>query len=218
VQGMVRLLGKSAGNGNSKFLHRVEVANQQTVRLGRLVDDLLDVSRISLGRLSLQAEQLDLSQLAADIMERYGAQARAARCPLTLDAAPNVIASLDRLRMEQVLANLVTNAIKYGAGKPIEVTVSSSGDVAQLAVRDHGMGIQPADVSRIFGRFERAVPSRHYGGLGLGLYISRQIVEAHGGEIAVTSEPGEGSLFVVTLPRYRDRAIGSQRPSSASGH
>jgi signal transduction histidine kinase len=98
--------------------------------------------------------------------------------------------------------------MKYGAGKPIEVTVAGAGDAATIAVQDHGIGISKVDLDRIFGRFERAVPARNYGGLGLGLYITRQLVEAHGGTIGVTSEPGAGTLFTVELPRrpeYRAR-------------
>jgi signal transduction histidine kinase len=111
------------------------------------------------------------------------------------------------LRLEQVLANLVSNALKYGAGKPVEVGVETSDDRARLSVRDYGIGISRTDTDRIFGRFERAAPVRHYGGLGLGLYITQRIVAEHGGTIHVTSEPGAGSLFVVELPRHLpDRA------------
>ena len=106
----------------------------------------------------------------------------------------------DRLRLDQVLTNLLSNALKFGAGKAIEVTLQETHDEVLLAVRDHGIGISPEHQSRIFGRFERAVPTRHYGGLGLGLWIVRQIVERLGGEIQVESVPGAGSTFMVTLP------------------
>jgi signal transduction histidine kinase len=99
-----------------------------------------------------------------------------------------------------VLVNLLSNAIKYGCGKPIELNVAGSGEHALMQVVDHGIGISPADLQRIFGRFERAVPIRHYGGLGLGLYITQQIVAAHGGTVAVTSTPGNGATFTVELP------------------
>ncbi len=98
--------------------------------------------------------------------------------------------------------NLVSNAIKYGPGKPIDLTVQANGDVVMLSVRDHGIGISLDAQGRIFGRFERAVSTTNYGGLGLGLYIARQVVEAHGGEISVTSAEGEGSTFTVCLPRF----------------
>jgi signal transduction histidine kinase len=108
----------------------------------------------------------------------------------------------DRARLEQVVTNLLSNAVKYGRGQPIEVAVMGADDRARLVVRDQGIGIAPEHLSRIFERFERAVSAHNYGGLGLGLYIVRQIVEAHGGAIHVTSTPGEGSTFVVDLPRH----------------
>src|SRR5204862_5507355 len=110
---------------------------------------------------------------------------------------------IDPLRIEQVVANLVTNAIKYGRGKPIELSVTRNGSVARLRVRDHGIGV-PAEVrERIFDRFTRAVSVREYGGLGLGLFISKDIVEAHGGTIRVTSDSGDGATFEVELPLER---------------
>jgi signal transduction histidine kinase len=107
----------------------------------------------------------------------------------------------DRLRLEQVLENLLSNAFKYGAGQPVEVVVGGGEGRALLSVQDGGVGIAAADVERIFGRFERAAPTRNFGGLGLGLYIARQIVEAHGGSIRLESSPGQGTTFTVDLPR-----------------
>src|SRR5207237_650146 len=104
------------------------------------------------------------------------------------------------LRIEQVLTNLISNALKYGDGKPVTIEVRAEGRAAQIVVRDRGIGISPENLGRIFGRFERAVSARNYGGLGLGLYITRQIVEAHGGSIGVESEQGQGSAFFVELP------------------
>jgi signal transduction histidine kinase len=105
------------------------------------------------------------------------------------------------MRIEQVISNLLSNAVKYGPGKPIEIRVAPTGAMARVTVRDHGIGIAPEAVRRIFGRFERAVSLRHYGGMGLGLYVARQIAEAHAGTIRVDSRPGEGALFVLELPR-----------------
>jgi signal transduction histidine kinase len=107
----------------------------------------------------------------------------------------------DRLRVSQVVTNLVSNAIKYGAGKPILLTFGARGDRAWIQVRDQGIGIDPTDQPQIFERFERAVSSRNYGGLGLGLYIVKRIVEAHGGTIRVESAPGAGSAFWVEIPQ-----------------
>jgi signal transduction histidine kinase len=106
----------------------------------------------------------------------------------------------DRLRVSQVVTNLLSNAVKYGGGKPVEVEFGPRADRAWLQVRDRGIGIEPGDLSQIFERFERAVSSRNYGGLGLGLYIVKRIVESHGGTIRVESTPGEGSAFVIELP------------------
>jgi len=111
-----------------------------------------------------------------------------------------VTGSWDPLRMEQIITNLLSNALKYGAGKPVDVVVQRDGGTARVLVRDRGIGIDPDARERIFGRFERAVSSRHYGGLGLGLFLARRIVEAHGGRIAVDSAPGEGATFAIELP------------------
>jgi signal transduction histidine kinase len=115
-----------------------------------------------------------------------------------------------------VVTNLLANAIKYGRGRPIELSVTQRGGMAQLMMRDHGIGIAPKEVDRIFGRFERAASARHYGGLGLGLYIARQIVAAHGGAIRVDSRPDEGATFTVELPTHQPSAVSNQR--SALSH
>jgi signal transduction histidine kinase len=184
---------------SEKFGRKLASSNRQTARLVALVEDLLDVSRLSLGKLQLRREALDLADVAREVVERHASQATAAGCPLRLEV-DSIRGEWDRLRLEQVLTNLIANAIKYGSGKPIDVVVSGIGATAQLTVRDHGIGISTADLDRIFGRFERAVSGRHYGGLGLGLFISKQIVEAHGGMIRAESEPGAGAAFHVTLP------------------
>ena len=187
-----------------RLAKRIETANRQTVRLSGLVENLLQVSRITTGRLELQREEVNLAELAADAAEHFESAARSAGSPLTV-AAPSspVLGYWDRLRIEQVLANLISNALKYGAGKAVQVSIGESEGIARLTVSDEGIGIAPEDVTRIFGRFERAVSTRHYGGLGLGLFIVRQIVEAHEGEIRVHSKPGEGSEFTVLLPTER---------------
>jgi PAS domain S-box-containing protein len=201
LQGMRHLLSKQGGNDDDRFARKLEGAARQTVRLGRLIDELLDVSRISLGRLSLQPERVDLAEIAREVVEAHAAEARASGCTLRLDGAPSAMGEWDRLRMEQVIGNLIANAVKYGPGQRIEVRIEVCSESARVLVRDHGIGVRPEDARRIFGRFERAVSSTHYGGLGLGLYISEQIVDAHGGTIDVRSEPGQGSVFTVTLPR-----------------
>jgi signal transduction histidine kinase len=124
-----------------------------------------------------------------------------AGCPLKLSSPESQRGKWDRLRLDQIVTNLLSNAMKYGAGQPIEITVAGSPDAVRLEVRDHGIGIAAEHQSRIFDRFERAVSGRNYGGLGLGLWIVRQIVDALGGSIRVRSAAGEGSTFVVELPR-----------------
>ena len=143
---------------------------------------------------------MDLAELARDVVARFHEQLERAGCDLRLTAEEPTRGSWDRALLDQVLTNLISNAIKFGAGAPIDVVVEPRRGSARLTVRDRGIGIATEDVRRIFGRFERAVSARHYGGLGLGLFVSRQIVEAHGGRIAVESRAGEGSTFTVELP------------------
>jgi signal transduction histidine kinase/DNA-binding NarL/FixJ family response regulator len=175
-------------------------ARRQLDRLSRLVANLLDISRVTAQRLQLELATVDLTAAAKDVAEQMAPELARMACPLRLKVNDPVLGRWDAMRVTQIITNLVSNACKYGAGKPIEVAVESSGDRARLTVRDQGIGIAPADTERIFECFERAVSARHYGGLGLGLYITRQVVEAHGGSIGVSSEPGAGSTFVVELP------------------
>jgi signal transduction histidine kinase len=177
------------------------LADRQIRRLTRLVDELLDVSRMHAGRLTLQLERVELTQVVSDTIEQLSGAIAQSGSAVSLRAPKRVVGTWDRLRLEQVVANLLSNAIKFGAGKPVEIAVSQVGRKAVLSVRDHGIGITPDRISQVFGRFERAVSSRSYGGLGLGLYIAHVIVSALGGTISVESVVGEGSTFVVELPR-----------------
>lgn len=179
---------------------RVDMAIRQNDRIGALVERLLDVSRIVSGRLRLEPEPVDLDELTREIAERLGDMAARAGCELRVTSRGSVVGSWDRARIEQVLVNLLTNAIKYGPGRPIDASVERLGAHVELRVHDRGIGVSVEDQQRIFGRFEQAVSPVHYGGLGLGLYITRDIVQAHGGTIDVQSAPGEGSTFVVRLP------------------
>jgi PAS domain S-box-containing protein len=183
-----------------RFLARLERARDNTQRLQRLVEDLLDVSRIASTRLALEPEELDLAELVRTVVQRQQEQVGRTDGALRVHAPATLRGRLDRLRVEQVVSNLLTNALKYGAGQPIDVELTGSGDRAILRVVDRGIGIDAEHQTRIFERFERAVSIRHYGGFGLGLWIARQVVEASGGSIAVESVLGSGSTFTVSLP------------------
>jgi signal transduction histidine kinase len=192
--------------GFDSFRQRTHRAVRQVERLTQLVNRLLEVTRLRDGHLLLEREPLDLRDPVREVVDRLGEQAEQAGCAIALKADQAVEGNWDALAIEQVTINLLTNAIKYGAGKPIEVTVVGDAEGAQLTVRDQGIGVPPDDVAHIFDRFRRAVPARHFGGLGLGLYVARQIVDAHGGRIAVSSQPGVGSSFVVHLPRTGEQS------------
>ena len=199
----LQLLARSAGAGSvasPRLLGDIEVMRRQVKRLADLVNDLLDVSRISTGRLVLNLEAVDLSAVVREVVAQFEPQAAKAGCRLELQVEEHVVGHWDRLRLEQVVVNLLSNAIKYGAGGPVHVRVEADGERARLLVRDEGIGIEPEHLERIFGKFERAVSERHYGGLGLGLYITRQVVEVMGGSVSAESRPGQGASFRVELP------------------
>ena len=185
---------------DEKLRSRVDRARRQTQRLIRLVENLLDVSQITTGQILLEFEDSDLSEIGRTGVDQVMSEAAVAGCDVTVNALAPVMGTWDRSRIEQVLANLLSNAIKYGAGKPIEVALTESDGLARLSVTDHGIGVAPENADRIFRRFERAASIRHYSGLGLGLYIARQIVEAHGGSLIVASQLGAGAMFTMLLP------------------
>jgi signal transduction histidine kinase len=171
----------------------------QTDRMARLITELLDVSKVAAGRLVLERSDVDLGAEARAIAERMRDDFERAHAPLDLEI-DEARGRWDRGRIDQIITNLLSNALKYGRGSPVHVRVKKQRDRAVLEVRDHGIGIAPEDQARIFERFERAVSTLHFGGLGLGLWITKQLVTAHGGTIAVNSEPGQGATFAVELP------------------
>ena len=197
---LTRILDASQVEGEEIF-STLDIFSRQVERLTNLVDGLLDVSRIMTGRLHLERKRFDLADVVEESVDSFRDEARKAGSSITLRQCVSAEGNWDRMRLEQVVSNLLSNAIKYGNGKPIEVKLDADEDAAFLTVRDHGVGMDDEALSRIFERFERAVSPRNYGGLGLGLYITRQIVEAHGGTIEVTSQPNRGSTFTVHLPR-----------------
>jgi signal transduction histidine kinase len=173
----------------------------QVQRVGALIDNLLDVTRLTEGRLGLQLEEIDATAVVRDSVARHAGEAARMGSTFNLRAGQPVVGRWDRLRLDQIVSNLVENAIRYGGGKPIDVVVEGDERSARLVVADHGIGIAPEDQRRIFERFERAVSPHQGGGLGLGLWIVRQIVEALGGTIGVASLPSAGATFTVALPR-----------------
>jgi len=179
---------------------KAERAEAQIYRLQALVETLLDVSRLATQKLRLKLEDHDLRELVAEVVGRFSDAAARAKCTLRLQGEGPIPGRWDRLRIEQLVTNLISNAIKYGGGQPIEVCLAQNDGHVSVSVKDHGIGIPEDKQKKIFQRFERAVAAENYGGLGLGLYIASQIAEAHGGQIEVTSEIGNGSLFTVSLP------------------
>ncbi|WP_257461406.1 sensor histidine kinase [Archangium lipolyticum] len=186
---------------------KVRVISRQVDRLGHLVDELLDLSRIKEGHLSFQLERVDLADVVRDVVTRFHEDLSRSGSMLVLAGVDAPTVGLwNRLRLEQVVVNLLTNAIKYGKGRPIRVEVHSDADTVWLAVSDEGIGIAPGDQERIFERFERAVSEQNYGGFGLGLWIVREIVHRLGGSVAVRSTLGAGAAFTVELPRRPGRS------------
>ncbi len=184
----------------SRILAMVESSIGQIGKLTALIDDLLDFTRISGGKLAYRFESADLGQILREVLERLDDQIHDAGCELRfLDPGP-IPLIFDSGRLDQVIVNLVTNATKYGAGHPIVVSGGMGSEGAWIQVQDFGIGIAVQDQPKIFNRFERAVSHGHISGFGLGLFIARQIVEAHGGEIQLESELGRGSCFTVKLP------------------
>ncbi|XXX82648.1 ATP-binding sensor histidine kinase [Sorangium sp. So ce134] len=179
---------------------KVDRALRQAARLTRLHNELLDVSRNQADRLSLEVVQVDLGAVVNDVIARLKLDLARAGCSVSLRDSGRIVGLWDRARIDQIVTNLLANAMKFGAGKPVEIVVSEEAGTARLAVMDQGIGIDPARQEQIFERFGRAVSDRHYGGLGLGLYISRRIADAHGGSIRVRSAPGAGATFLVELP------------------
>jgi signal transduction histidine kinase len=219
LEAQLRQLHVSKGNLAAFTADRlpamIERDQRQIRNMVRLIDDMLDVTRMRKDALSIQPKPTDLAQLARAVVENLRQQAEAAGSEISLQAPAELPGVWDEFRIEQVLTNLLTNALRYGGGRPVSMAVEQVGagedGFARVSVRDRGIGIAAEDQARIFEQFERTEHSRkHAAGLGLGLYITRQIVDLHGGRIGVESAPGEGSTFSVELPLAAPR--GSAQP------
>jgi PAS domain S-box-containing protein len=198
VQGLKT--GKVSGSIEPQVLDIIE---RQDRRLGRFVDELLDLGKIQNGRMHFNLEDVDLGDVVRDAAGTLGSELTKSGSPLSITTEGQPVGRWDRYGLDQVATNLLSNAIKFGQGKPIAVTVREREGQTELTVTDHGIGIDPKMMDRLFKPFERGVSLRNYGGLGLGLYIARTIVEGLGGRIQVTSKPSEGSTFTVQLRNER---------------
>ncbi len=200
VQVRKRLLASGKLPEPTALVQMAERDERQVRSMIRLLDDMLDVTRLRTGRLAMEPAPMDLAQMLHGLVEAMGEQAKAASTPLELDAPPHLALTADEFRVEQVVTNLLTNALRYGGGSAVRVSLATEGAHAVVSVKDQGPGIAPQDQERIFGQFERAAATSAVPGLGLGLFISRQIAQAHGGSLTVRSEPGAGAEFLLQLP------------------
>lgn len=192
--------GNAAAFSLDKMHTMVDRDERQIKSLIRLIEDMLDVSRIRTGKLSIRPSRFDLAQLVRNLLQGFAAQIEAAECSVSLDAPEPVEGDWDEFRIEQVVSNLLTNALRYGGKSLIQVRVYCAGREARVEVQDNGIGISEENQRRIFAQFERVSDKTVVAGLGLGLFISEQIVAAHGGTIDVESRIHEGALFRVSLP------------------
>jgi signal transduction histidine kinase len=194
-----------SGSSNANDAQRLLVARRQVERVGRLLDDLLQIGRLASGSLQIEREEVDLGELTRSVVAVMEPEANRAGSTLCLRVDGTVVARCDRVRVEQVVMNLISNAIKYGRGQPVDVELARVGDHARLVVADRGIGIPEDQKARVFERFRRApgAIANNIEGMGIGLWVVREIVDKHGGRIELESRPGVGSTFVVDLPLGR---------------
>ncbi len=208
VRGIHLDRGNQAAFQPEQLRKMVDRDARQLTSMTRLIDDMLDVTRMRSGRLSIQPAPSELMALLQRLVSDFAHQAEAGSSSITLQPHPPVHAVWDAFRIEQIIVNLLTNALRYGAGKPVELRVNSSQDQVEIEVIDQGIGITEQDMQRIFDPFERALDNKVAAGLGLGLYISRQLAEAHKGTLSVRSQLQQGSVFTLALPLHSDQADG----------
>ncbi|MFY0529751.1 ATP-binding protein [Archangium gephyra] len=205
--------GSDGQRSTEKLASRVESMERQTDRMLHMMDALLDISQMTAGRLELKRQRVDLVEVVRGAMATLDEELRQSGVQVRVHAEGPVEGRWDSLRLEQVVDNLLSNAVKYGKGQPVDITVSTDGLTARLEVRDQGVGVAPEDQARLFDRFERVRLDRGVTGYGVGLWIVRRVVEAHGGSISIESRLGEGACFIVRLP-----SRGQARDMDAAEH
>ncbi len=207
LESLTRLAGGAAppSLASERVEKSLSMSQRQLKRLEQLVTEMLDVSRLAAGRMELLPEEgVDLRVIVRDVLARFSD--KLASIPVEVSFEGDVVGRWDASRLDQVVTNLVSNAIKYGNELPIDIAVRGADDVVTLVVRDRGTGLGPDDQKSLFSRFHRAPSNeRRYSGFGLGLWIVKQFVEAHGGTVAVQSNLGRGAAFLVQLPRRAER-------------
>jgi signal transduction histidine kinase len=201
VQAVLRGLRTGAASQGTRLEEQLTLVERSTHRLHRLVDRLLDIDQVAAQGVELQLARVDLAQIATNVARHFDEADASARLEVTVKPRGPVLGDWDELRIEALLTNLISNALKYGEGKPVRISVEDRGGEAALTVADQGIGIAPEDQVRIFERFGRAVSERRYGGFGIGLWLVKEITYAHGGRIELRSAPGRGSSFTIHLPK-----------------
>ncbi len=199
----LQMLERSAVKSNDSLQNvgaRLRTTTRQAEHLGEIIDGLLEVSKFGSGSIDIQREEASLEQIIQDLVGRFSIQAARAGSRLSFESDAPIFGLWDTLKLSQAIGHLISNAIKYGLGKPIEVKLNEVGESACVSITDHGIGIASENQNRIFERFERAIDRQNISGMGIGLYISREIVAAHGGKIYLRSELGKGSIFTLELP------------------
>jgi signal transduction histidine kinase len=202
IQAVIKKIQKTESDSPEirEIVKMLELSSRQSHRMARLINDLLNVSVASTGRLQIEKEETELIGLVKEVILSFKARLKDSNIQVVVDMDEKIVGMWDKVRIEQVIANLLSNAIKYGKGKPILITVKKLGKNAHIRIKDNGIGIKKVDQEMIFEQFKRAVNSKEYSGLGVGLYICLQIVEAHKGKLSVESKAGDGASFIVDLP------------------
>jgi signal transduction histidine kinase len=209
---------QSAGAIDEKERRRLGNLDRQLERLSQMIERLLDVTMLSNQPLRVVLAPTDLRQLLLDVIERSSDWIADSRCTVRAEPIESVVGAWDAIRLESIITNLLSNALKYGAGKQVDLSLRQSDGHAVLTVSDRGIGMSQEAQSQLFQKFGRAVPTRNYGGFGMGLWIVDQLVRAHGGTVSVTSREGEGATFTVQLPLTpRMSADTTPSPSLSAG-